>query len=43
MDKKERFIKTILQQIFQIATFNAMTEVVKPIKTIVITKNLEQK
>ena len=38
MDKKKRIIKTILQQIFQIAIFNATTEVVNPTKTVVMAK-----
>ena len=40
---KKWIIKTIVQQNFQIAIFNATTEVVNPTKTILMAKNLEQK
>ena len=43
MDEKKRIIKTILQQNFQIAIFNATTKVVNPTKTIVMANFLEQK
>ena len=44
MDKKKELSKQLrIQQNFQIATFNATAEVVKPTKTVVMAKNLEQK